>query len=219
VRRSYSGNSLKDQTGAESEAQVVERRTRLQKTKSRVLKNLKWWFIGLPVYFVGLMYAVKALVYIWDPATASFLKHQYILFVGILSGLIYSISIAFILSEWLKAEDRRVRLKGLIVTICVMFIVYIASVGYYSYSLYPQLPNGLGGGQPTPIILWIDKEDFPVDLQKRFPNATFSSDDKITKCEKLYLLYSNSDTLILTDGSNQAPGVLLKRDDIKAIAW
>jgi hypothetical protein len=204
-------------------ADEADSKTRKQKAaelvRAQARKQLKWYFLIYPFYSVALLYTTRILIIIWNPEMARLLKHRYMLLIGGIGGLVYCISLAIIYSKWVGGEDKKARLKGMIVTISVMFLVYLASASYYSYAIYPQLPNGLGGGRPAPITLWVDTDHFPTDLPQLFPSATFSSGDKAVKCEHLYLLYSDPQVLILVAGVDTGSGVLLSRDSVKAIAW
>jgi hypothetical protein len=96
----------------------------------------------------------------------------------------------------------------------------VALISFYSYSVYPILPQGFGGGKPARVVLWFGNDDFPPDLKQRMPRAVFASDEKVTRGENLYLLYESSEAFILADSDHPpAAGLSIARDKVKAISW
>jgi hypothetical protein len=189
----------------------------------RKFPEIPWSFPPIiPFVFVGLLYIIKGLMYIWEPSLSSLLSHHFILIFGLCCALIYIIFMVGVISlDWIiNSLDKGKRLKGYIIVLGLVLGSFLSSVLVYSYSLYPRMPRGLGGGKPERIVIWIAKEDLPADLQKRIVKASFVADGEIIRCENIYLIYDDSATLIIADSdSSPASGALLPRDKVKAISW
>jgi hypothetical protein len=213
----------RDKLGAEAaDAATPVARPKAAGEEDESLQLLGLVFLGAPVYSVAMLYCVKGFLYLWSPDwSPAYLSHYYILTSGVTGGLVLGIYFAFVtFSEWLAGTNRRRRLIAFVVIISMVVMVLLASISFYSYSVYPILPQGLGGGKPARVVVWFSHDDLPADLQRRLSRASFGGDDKVARGENLYLLYESADGLILSDGDQPpATGLRIAHDKVKALSW
>ena len=166
-------------------------------------------------------YSIKGVLYLWDPSWSQLLPTSYILGLGNMGALLCFLTfMLLVIMQWLDNDDHRVRRMGFFGAITVVLVLYLVSVGIYSYILYPRLPQGLGGGKPTQVVLWIGKDDLPPDVRERLPAGLFSEQGSVTRIEYIYLFSQDEKRIILVDESiGPALGLLVLQDKIKAISW
>ncbi|MCZ6465948.1 MAG: hypothetical protein O6829_01580, partial [Alphaproteobacteria bacterium] len=186
-----------------------------------------WWelllisFIGMALVSGVLLYSVKGVLYIWDPDLSAILSHQRILLLGVASGLGYgSFMTGAACAEWASSESRSTRSRSFLVLASAVLILFIGSVSFYSYTIYPALPQGLGGGKPIPIDLWLNSEDFPDDLRKRLAKCSPDASGRRTVCRDVRLVHADSEYLILSE-KDRPPSLtfIFPKDHIQVISF
>lgn len=191
------------------------------KNKDEWSKILIWLPPTILALLILVLYAFKAVIYIWDPKLSPMVSHKFIFLFGVGNSIIYFAFILLIASlECLGSTERRIRSKGIFIIVSIVTFTYITSVAFYSYFFYPRMSYGLGGGKPTPINIWIDENDFPIDMQKKLFNAKFRQDSNVIRGTNIYLFQVDVNHIVILD-SDIPPtnGIQLPSGKIKAISW
>ncbi|MCA1816563.1 MAG: hypothetical protein LC746_09190 [Acidobacteria bacterium] len=179
-------------------------------------------YLFFAVFCVLLLFDIRWFLSHWRPGwSPAYLRSPYLLLWGAAGGLLLGFFVLLVtLYEWFRGEDASKRRRAFTSFVSAVVLGLLAAIAIYSDSIYPTLPQGLGGGKPARVVVWFGKDDFPADLQRRLAPARFTSDDKTTRGDDLYLLYESSDTLIFANGeAPPAAGVRIARDKVEAISW
>ena len=183
-----------------------------------------YWTPMASIMFTGFvafgLFAFRKSLNLWNPAFLPWFTNSTIMFFSTVTALCMGMFGAlFIITSKLSSEKRADRAKGIVVLGFLSLIIYIFSVGIYSFMIYPQLPQGLGGGLPAHITVWMERADLPNTLEKRIPSATCQESNGIVECEDLYLVHADSEIVILTDNPKlPAVSFIIPRDSVKNIS-
>lgn len=180
-----------------------------------------WYVPLLLAEFVGGLYGIKGVLYLWDARLSGLLGHRFILLLGAACVAAYSLFGLIVFAERLtESEDIKRRFWGFVTLTGILITLFLGFVTLYSYSFYQRIPRGLGGGRPDRIVIWAARADFPPDFQTKLRRAACGGDAENVKCENLYLIYDDKDMLIVADHDGPgAAGLLLPRAKIKAVSW
>lgn len=171
---------------------------------------------------IGALYWVKLLAFLLVPDVSELLEARYILIpsvaFGVASSLLYWVWLIYLpstLHPEIQVPHRRIDYWG---AIGIALIVYVLSIGFFSYDVYPRVPHYLGGGKPEAVTLEIDNEDLPVVLQETLPDSNCRDRGDSTVCEGIHLIDARSDVVIISDKS-EPPGssVIIPSNRIRAI--
>ena len=179
-------------------------------------------FCGL-LYFrgmsIGYLYSIRGVLAVLNIGNASWLGNRFIAFLAIVTVLVvYMFGTLFIVSGLVASADQRARRHGLLVLAANVFCGYVGAVSLYSYAIYQKLPQQFGGGQPIPVVFWVDKSSMPGGLQGRLPRATFVQEGEKIRCESIYLVYVDDKIAVVSDAQEPpATTVMLPRPSIGAI--
>ncbi len=177
--------------------------------------------IVFPSVSMGLLYLCKIVLQLWDPKLSGLIANDNIVLFGV--AVLFDISLfgaLFLIYMPMQSPTRSERTQGIVAFALTVLVIYLVLVGVYSYVFYPRIPASLGGGQLASIVYWIDKQEFPQTLVAKLAKAKFVEESNLIRCEGIYLVYANSDIVIVADQSEPpASSFLVPRDKIKAISW
>ena len=95
----------------------------------------------------------------------------------------------------------------------VNYVILYSTIVLSYASLYPQIPYWAGGGKPRTVTLWVEAKSFPQPER-----GHCSSDGDLLLCGGLFLVYENSEILIISDGDlPSSPAIVPRRDVVKAL--
>lgn len=77
----------------------------------------------------------------------------------------------------------------------VNYIILYCTIVLSYASIYPQIPYWAGGGKPRTVSLWVEAKSFPQPKRGRC-----GSDGDLLLCGGLFLVYENSEILIISEG-------------------
>lgn len=143
------------------------------------------------------------------------------LFTNIGTFALVALFLVAVSHEFMHSENQRMRLLVTTLNILLIAALCLFGIWWYSTKLYPVIPAALGGGEPEAIVIWIDRNDLPAEVQNTLKCHSVGS-DSVMRCH-LQLVYRNEKDLILIVPDVPEPGVraevLVPRDKIKTVSW
>jgi len=122
--------------------------------------------------------------------------------------------------RWITQINTRIRRQGFVLLITLLILAYLFLVSAYSYTVYPNVPRGLGGGKLEEVTVWLSTDNFPEDAIKGSAYKCVTVGEKFVRCDHLYLLGLNDKQLILLEQMvGPTSGWLVPRGNVHAISW
>jgi hypothetical protein len=184
-------------------------------------ETLRWLiFPMLLLMFLLVLYSLKGLLHIWNPAFSSLLPHRLVWLGSTVMGSLFAVFFAVSLLTDSKSSDQLPSRKSWIAVLCIAGVAYLLfELGYSTWG-YPRLYSGLGGGRPYPVTLWLKSDDSASDIMLRFRNVRVTTMGGSTRVDSLMVLYGGDATLLVTDASvGPADALQLNRVRLTAVTW
>jgi hypothetical protein len=176
---------------------------------------------GFVVFFLALVLCVLSLrgvAYLWNPEWSNLFTSTYVIGGALTGAVLYVVSMLLTLAtSWLEDAESSNRVVGFVVVSVILSAMYLSMAAYYSYSLYPRLPRGFGGGSPEPVVVWLASDAQSGASQ----SGTCSREaETVVRCDGLSLFFLDTDNVVLVSSTDRSrPGILLRRDQVRAIGW
>jgi len=128
----------------------------------------------------------------------------------------------FYLEKWLLASSYSVKaFQSVNRFISFTAIISLIPIGcyFYIFSLYPTIPQSIGGGRPADVILFVNSEKIPPDLEnvrKLFPSNT-NWTDKTIASKELELYYTTNTYYFVRESEDTI--ISLNKNSIEGIMW
>jgi hypothetical protein len=186
------------------------------------LPTLPILWLMIPPMFVGLLFAIKGVLYLWDAPMARILPAETIVWAGIGLGFMYGLimsSIAWM--QFLACDSRRMKNIGLTIAVGSLLLAGGFFVTLYSTKIYPVLSQAWGGGRAEPVIFWIDQEELPPieEMRRRLPEADVTPEGTVMRIEATLALRAGKQMILLSGSGPTAQGVALPMESLKMVAW
>jgi len=170
--------------------------------------------------FLAMLYSLKGLLHIWDPALGSALPHRRVWLGSSLMGSVFAVYFVVELLIASRAGDLPASPRYRIAIFLVAAVAYLLFEFGYSTWGYARLYSGLGGGRPYPVTLWLKSDDFASDITVRFRNVHVTNVGSSTRVDSLLVLYGDEATLLVTDRPlGPADALQLNRARLTAVTW
>jgi hypothetical protein len=180
------------------------------------------WGVGAAVIFpltsFGLLYAIWEFLRITQVSIPWFGYEFIVVAPASIFLIICMIVISILIMELLKSDTPTAKRGALAALAFILLCCYLAAVSFYADKIYPRLAQSLGGGQPIPVVCWLDKHATPDTLATRLARAQFLPEGDKVRCEAIYLLYIDDRIAILADAQTLAAATILPRATITAIS-
>jgi hypothetical protein len=162
------------------------------------------------------VFSARLVIHLWDPElTSRYLATRYL---WVFCAALSIGSGSLMVFEWFTRPSGR-RAITLLAGIGGI-AAYISVLGVYSYALYGRIPHGMGGGRPTPTVLWVKDDDLPDGAAQAMPAGSVLRQDEWVRLSKVYLLHASSDVVIVTNKDvPPGSGFALPRDKVQAFSW
>jgi len=214
-----------DQSSSRSERPLPvdsSKQTKTQEQNAREwLPLLSFLWPGVTIMFIGLLFAIKGVLYLWEPPLARVLPGGAILWAGIGLGFGYGLGLSSIASlDFLKCESRRLKNIGLAILMLSLVLTGGFSITLYSSRVYPALSQGWGGGRPERATVWIDRKALPPveEMRRCLPSTSVSVEDDVVRVDSTLVLRAGKETILLVDSSATTPGLALPIGSLKMVA-
>jgi hypothetical protein len=155
--------------------QPASKKTKQEKTPE---EEANAWFpmlpimwLGMPAISVGLLFALKAILYLWDPSLSEKLQSVMVVWAGVGLGIIYALPLSSLAwGQFLACEGRDMKNKGIAIAVTSLLLSGAFFVTLYSTKIYPELSQTWGGGKLTTVTVWADQKDVPPvsELRRRY---------------------------------------------------
>ncbi len=106
----------------------------------------------------------------------------------------------------------------------INFVVLVSLVPIgsfiYIYNLYPLIPQSLGGGRPTSVVITMDRDSIPsnsIDFQNLFTPTDLANSSTVVATDKVELLYSTNEQYYISKPDGTI--VSISKNLVQAIIW
>lgn len=201
---------------------------RTQQTRTPEQEAMQWlarlptMWLGMPAMMVGLFFAIKGVLYLWEPPLARILPAGTIVWAGIGFGFVYGLMMSSIAwMQFFECDSRRMKNIGLAIAMGSLLLAGGFFVTLYSTKIYPVLSQVWGGGRPEPVIVWIDQEGLPPieEMRRRLPEADVTPEGTVVRVEAKLALRAGKEMILLNGSGATAQGVALPMESLKMVAW
>jgi len=180
------------------------------------------WLLG-PALCVGSLFAIKAILYLWDPLLSEKLQSVMVIWTGVGLGIIYALPMSSIAwGQFFACEGRDMKNKGLAIAVTSLLLSGTFFVTLYSTKIYPELSQAWGGGKLATVTVWADRKDLPpvYELRRRLPGSSVTCEGDVVRIDSAFAFHVRNDRILLIGrGPGAVGGVALPTANLKMSAW
>ena len=176
----------------------------------------------MPASFTGVLFAIKAVLYLWEPGLAAMLPAGTVVWAGVGLGLMYALVLSSTMwTDLLEHGSRRKKNIGLVTIKSSLFIAGVFYVALYSIKVYPVLSQAWGGGRPEVVTVWVAQGDLPSteEMRRRLPQTSISQQGAVVRVGGARALRTGDDLILLSGSGASVQGVALPMQSLKMVAW